>query len=912
MRSGAQIHCSQELVHVPWTSHPSTGKLSTSQNKPEAPQSWPLWPYVSGWCWLNHHQSPPLGSAVPVSSQAMSRMSSFSSQCRDAGRRLTRLGWSSHVAGMIVRPGMIGGVAIECHWFIEINSLTSTGHALPLSLVQVRFRGLCHHHWFHPTEHGCLPCLERCGPPNHAALFSFRTVSIHLQTTTAIDMSWLSHFWAGSPALGKKCALFCAFRVRKLNMSFILLYNLYMNKHVQDIHEYIYIYISVCVCACVCVRVSIFMLLHAWAHDIADCCKQNSSLVENIVLYWIAKVAQSNWMHLLCLLCQEHFFQRRNCMSQAAIRSIFGVCVYMVYIYTHTQSNPYIYTYLHTHIYIYILWMAIHTGSLLSPTSLLQGKRAVFPKQPMGHRQVAADVQMPNQGRHVLQMLPEQGSYGQAKNPPAASPLIWALSHVLLVTWTVWSKWPFGGLTTWQQWKIQSLVLLVHLARLGNSHSQKSLCKINIAKTHRDVKALQGSSSQLAFSHFRRVRLSKRAFRISSSSFNLYFPWRRVSLKELVSMILVRLSASWAPECTHLTCTPSSNRFLIRRAFSCVLNSLRAGTAVLVTKSKRLLQSVAMVPSGSCWDLIVAVEKDSGNSCRACSGRFHGTLLSSNHAQQSRIQESWSSTVLKETVSAANVLVTTLWVFLHPHDIGFTTQVVLLPMSLWVLMIIQPVWESGFFREANDASEKAKNLRSAQAMGLMVNDTLECLLASWRVRLASSRVCIVAWLISDCRKLKRLDKSGRVWTDAYWRLPIKPLSAIFSSEVTLAVSSFRRSIGILMGLIALMHLLWESVLALLGCWNMSQPVKVNWQPFEIQMGTAFPTLEVWTWTFDFPHIDHHLHVPQWYLQGLEFLGIAVWKYMDKRVTVRILTSARLLSGLEPHERSIDQTKGAFG
>jgi hypothetical protein len=40
-------------------------------------------------------------------------------------------------------------------------------------------------------------------------------------------------------------------------------------------------------------------------------------------------------------------------------------------------------------------------------------------------------------------------------------------------------------------------------------------------------------------------------------------------------------------------------------------------------------------------------------------------------------------------------------------------------------MIIQPVWESGFFREANDASEKAKNLRSAQAMGLMVNDTLE-------------------------------------------------------------------------------------------------------------------------------------------------------------------------------------------
>ena len=34
-------------------------------------------------------------------------------------------------------------------------------------------------------------------------------------------------------------------------------------------------------------------------------------------------------------------------MSQAAIRSIFGVCVYMVYIYTHTQSNPYIYIHIY-------------------------------------------------------------------------------------------------------------------------------------------------------------------------------------------------------------------------------------------------------------------------------------------------------------------------------------------------------------------------------------------------------------------------------------------------------------------------------------------------------------------------------------------------------------------------------------
>ena len=220
---------------------------------------------------------------------------------------------------------------------------------------------------------------------------------------------------------------------------------------------------------------------------------------------------------------------------------------------------------------------------------------------------------------------------------------------------------------------------------------------------------------------------------------------------------------------------------------------------------------------------------------QTCQGLFRPLTRESNvQAQHRRIHESWSSTVLSDTVSAAKVLVTTLWIFLHPQDIGLTGQVVFLEISLWVLIIMLPVCDSGFFLDANDASENARNLKSWQAIGCMWMDTLEWRLASWRVLLALMRVSTVAWLISDCRKLKRLAKSGRVWTEAYWRLPMRPLRAIFSSAVTLECSSFRWSWVILIGWILLMHSVCERVMLLLGCWNISIPVKVKlsifWDP----------------------------------------------------------------------------------
>ena len=68
--------------------------------------------------------------------------------------------------------------------------------------------------------------------------------------------------------------------------------------------------------------------------------------------------------------------------------------------------------------------------------------------------------------------------------------------------------------------------------------------------------------------------------------------------EKLVSIIFVKLSASCAPLATQRSWTPSSSISLIFFAFNIVRYSLHVGVAVLVTKSKRLLQSVAASPSG--------------------------------------------------------------------------------------------------------------------------------------------------------------------------------------------------------------------------------------------------------------------------------------------------------------------------
>ena len=60
-------------------------------------------------------------------------------------------------------------------------------------------------------------------------------------------------------------------------------------------------------------------------------------------------------------------------------------------------------------------------------------------------------------------------------------------------------------------------------------------------------------------------------------------------------MIFVNESAIWAPDGTHLRQIPVSMCSLINLACNSVLNSKHDGVAVRLTRSYKLLQSVAMI-----------------------------------------------------------------------------------------------------------------------------------------------------------------------------------------------------------------------------------------------------------------------------------------------------------------------------
>ena len=66
--------------------------------------------------------------------------------------------------------------------------------------------------------------------------------------------------------------------------------------------------------------------------------------------------------------------------------------------------------------------------------------------------------------------------------------------------------------------------------------------------------------------------------------------------------------------------------------------------------------------------------------------------------------------MLNEAVSAANVLVTTRWIFLEPHAIGLIWHVWFCAMLSCAATIMSPAYESGTLGDENDASENARNL----------------------------------------------------------------------------------------------------------------------------------------------------------------------------------------------------------
>ena len=144
------------------------------------------------------------------------------------------------------------------------------------------------------------------------------------------------------------------------------------------------------------------------------------------------------------------------------------------------------------------------------------------------------------------------------------------------------------------------------------------------------------------------------------------------------------------------------------------------GGAVLVVRSYKLLQSV-IARSAVC--LKVGAEMAGASCFSVCSGFLHSTFGSWSHDQKILSQANWSNADARDVDSAARVLVTTLCIFLQPHEIGLIGHCLFSLISLWVPTIITPECESGFLLDENDASLKAMNLKSLVGMGLMIMAT---------------------------------------------------------------------------------------------------------------------------------------------------------------------------------------------
>ena len=327
---------------------------------------------------------------------------------------------------------------------------------------------------------------------------------------------------------------------------------------------------------------------------------------------------------------------------------------------------------------------------------------------------------------------------------------------------------------------------------------------------------------------------------------------------------------------------------------------------------KGFLQSVAAMLSGNSWALMVAVEYDSGKFLMAFAGSLQVTRLSKNQAQHNLTHDKWSNTEFRDTVSAARVLVTTLWTFLQPHDKALTGHVTFWLMLLWVLMMRLPVWDSGLRLEANDASLKARKRRSSVLIPCITMDTSWCFLASYTAWLASIRVPTVAWFMDDWRKLSRLERSGRVCTAAYCKLPMTARSFCLSSSVTFVSAWDLLSLEMLIGSMFLTYFDWLMVMFPLGSCDKSIPVKVNWVDFFEPNGYFFSNSSIFFWNLRLPpQIPSSTWTPRipsgWWCSFLKMKN--TWVH---RTYLKTQLDQFIFQGCVPKEWGVYESVGSFG
>ena len=334
--------------------------------------------------------------------------------------------------------------------------------------------------------------------------------------------------------------------------------------------------------------------------------------------------------------------------------------------------------------------------------------------------------------------------------------------------------------------------------------------------------------------------------------------FRRVNCNGHVEVCIAKSDfpwSLWVHPLAELHCEPISTLLLLQEglwwhgleAAFCTLGIVEERSAW--PKSYSDLQSVMAIAGSS---LKVAVAKVSGSFFKVSVGFFQLVCGSRIQLQNKRNQESWSSVVFNDVVSADRVLVTTLCIFLHPQLIGFTTQTGFLPMSSCVVMIIVPVWDSGCFFDAKDASENARKRILSMGIGWILMEVSLCLLASCKVLFAWMRVSIVALLISLCKKLKRLAKSGLVFTDAYWRDPMSARRSWRSRSVTGNSSWAFRSGWMWIGLILVMYFSCDMTMVWSFCWFISIPVNTKFCDFFAPKGNFFSSSWIAFWKYSSP------------------------------------------------------------
>ena len=122
--------------------------------------------------------------------------------------------------------------------------------------------------------------------------------------------------------------------------------------------------------------------------------------------------------------------------------------------------------------------------------------------------------------------------------------------------------------------------------QMSSIHMTKlEMSSIHIPKSSKLLKDYELISFVEAFSQRSRFLAEARFLRTSLISCKQYLPCFSVALRKLASIVLVRASASCAPECTQCRLIPSANTSLIHLASNCVRNSWQFGVAVRVVRS---------------------------------------------------------------------------------------------------------------------------------------------------------------------------------------------------------------------------------------------------------------------------------------------------------------------------------------